>query len=134
MRWIWMTITLALAGIILAIPESSKAADFVVYGVHKDIDYGNPGEVPQKDYYVNLGSSQGARVGSVLEVLRHAPTYDLLTQKLYKEITFPIARLKVIHAENGAAVARLEKMLPFDKTPIGAPQAVMVGDLVRLSE
>ncbi len=78
-----------------------------------------------------MGTAQGLRVGSVLEVQRKTPTYDLSNQKLYKDVSFPIARLKVIHAESNASIARLEKMLPADKTPVISPNAVMVGDFVN---
>lgn len=127
-------ITLAVAIGILTIPKTSLGADFVIYSVYKPIDLGNLGETPQKDFYVNMGTTNGIVNGSTLEVLRKAPTFDLLAEKLYKDLTFPIARLKVIHVEANAAIARLEKMLPSDKTPTTTFHSVMVGDLVRIAE
>lgn len=108
-----------------------QAADYVVYSVFKPVDLGVPGATPQKDYYVNMGSAQGLHAGSQLEVLRRVSTYDLLNEKLYQDVTFPIARLKVIHVENNAAICRLDKILPPDKTPETNNRAVMIGDLVR---
>ena len=134
MRWLWTIILFVLAGGILALPGEAHSAEFMVYSVYRALDMGNPGETPQKDYYVNMGTSQGLRPGSVLEVVRRASTYDLITEKLYKDISFPIAHLKVVHAENNAAVARLEKMLPADKIPALAPYAVVVGDLIRQAQ
>jgi hypothetical protein len=126
-----MILTMAISAGILSIPSEAHSAEFVVYSVYRALDMGNPGEAPQKDFHVNIGSAQGVRVGTTLEVMRRTSTYDLITEKLYKDITYPIARLKVIHAENNAAVARLDKMLPADKTPALMPNAVIVGDLVR---
>lgn len=117
----------------LATPLTAGSADFVVYSVYKAIDLGNPGEVPQKDYYVNMGTTNGLHNGATLEVIRKVATYDLLSEKLYKDISFPIARLKVIHVEQNAAVARLEQVLPADKTPAVANRAVMVGDVVQIT-
>ena len=116
---------------LLAPTKICQAEDFRVYSIYKALDLGIAGETPQKDYYVNMGTAQGLRVGSVLEVQRKTPTYDLSNQKLYKDVSFPIARLKVIHAESNASIARLEKMLPADKTPVISPNAVMVGDFVN---
>ncbi|HUP58550.1 MAG TPA: hypothetical protein VM598_13920, partial [Bdellovibrionota bacterium] len=110
------------------------AADYVVYSVYKELDLGYPGETPQKDFYVNMGTTQGLRPGTMLKVYRRVSTYDLMSEKLYRDVSFPIARLKVIHAENNAAVARLEKMLPIASTPAFSPRAVMVGDLVETTE
>jgi hypothetical protein len=118
---------------VLATPLTAGSADFVVYSVYKAIDLGNPGEIPQKDYYVNMGTTNGLHNGATLEVIRKVATYDLLSEKLYKDISFPIARLKVIHVEQNAAVARLEQVLPADKTPAVANRAVMVGDVVQIT-
>jgi hypothetical protein len=120
--------------IVALFPTISQANEFVIYGVHRALDLGNPGESPQKDFYVNLGSDQGVRIGASLEVLRRTSTYDLNTQKLYKDMLYPIGKLKVIHVESNAAIARLEQFLPADKTPILAPKAFMIGDLVQLSQ
>jgi hypothetical protein len=110
------------------------AAESIVYSVYKELDMGNPGEIPQKDYYLTLGAAQGLREGMFVRVLRRASTYDLLSEKLYKDVLFPIARLKVIHSEANAAIARLDKLLPATETPAYTPRAVMVGDLVEISE
>ncbi len=117
----------------LTLPVPAGSAEFVVYSVYKAIDLGNPGETPQKDFYVNMGSANGLHNGSSLEVIRKVATYDLLSEKLYKDISFPIARLKVIHVEQNAAVARLEQILPAEKTPAVAHRAVMVGDTVQIT-
>jgi hypothetical protein len=133
MRWLGIISVLAIAGSIIAMPHKSLADDFTVYSVYNALDLGNPGEKPVKDFYVNMGRSHGVREGTILEVLRRTPTYDAVSEKLYKEVTFPIARLKVIHVEPTAAIARLEKMLPEEKTPAVNPRAVMVGDLVQIA-
>ena len=125
-----ITFIAALAILIPLTPRSAHSAEFVVYSIYRGLDLGGDAEKPQKDYYVNMGSNQGLRVGAVLDVLRRVPTYDTIQEKLYRDVTFPIARLRVIHTETTAAIARLEKILPADKTPAVTPRAVMVGDIV----
>lgn len=115
-------------------PTALSEETAIVYSVFKGIDLGNPNEMLQKDYFVNLGTNQGIRVGTVLEVARKAPSYDLTTEKLYKDLIFPFARIKVIHAEKDAAIARLEKLYPQDQTPVLVPRSVIVGDLVKVSK
>ncbi len=111
----------------------AHSEEATVYSVFRGLDLGNPGETPQKDYYVSVGTSAGVQEGTVLEVLRKNSTYDALTEKLYRDVTFPVATLKVIHAESHVAIARLEKMIPQDKTPVISPVAVMLGDIVRIA-
>ncbi len=109
----------------------AQAEEQIVYSVYSGLNLGNVGELPRKDYYVNVGTSQGISVGNTLEVIRRMPTYDLVSEKLYRDVAFPIAHLKVIHVEATASIARLEKFFPADKTPTILPRAVMVGDFVR---
>ena len=113
------------------LPLSSGAEDAFIYSVYKGIDLGNPNEILQKDFYVNLGTNQGVHEGTILEVSRKTPSYDLTTEKLYKDLVFAFAKLKVIHAEKDASIARIEKFYPSEVTPVIVPKAVIVGDLVR---
>lgn len=115
----------------ISLPSYALSAEAIVYSVFKGVDLGNPNEELQKDYFVNLGTNQGIEIGATLEVARRHPSYDLTTEKLYKDLVFPFARLKVIHAEKDASIARVEKLYPADKTPVMVPRAVIVGDLVR---
>lgn len=110
---------------------SAQAAEYTIYGTYRPIDLGENGEPPPKDFYINMGANQGLGAGATLEVLRKVSTFDLESQRLYKDLFFPIATLKVIHVESNAAVARLDKLLPINETPAYSPQAIMVGDLVR---
>lgn len=125
--------TLIAATLAIIFPTSTNAAEHVVYSVYKGLDFGNPDEVPQKDFYVNIGTSNGVRSGSILKVIRKVPTYDVTSQKLYKDLSFPIATLKVIHVENNAAVARLDKIVDPLESPAVTPRAVMVGDQVQVA-
>jgi hypothetical protein len=128
-----MRITYFIGAVIaLILPAiNSHASDATIYGVAQSLYMGDAGEVARKDYYVSMGSKQGLKKGTQLEVRRKAPTFDLVNNKAYKDVVFPIATLKVIHVENDIAVARLEKLLPFNLTPVGSPHFVLVGDLVE---
>ncbi len=131
MHLLWKIVCFLIPMGVIVFPIKSMSQDHVVYSIYKGVDLGNPGETNQKDFYLTLGSAQGVREGSTIEVHRKISSYDLRTEKLYKDVTFPIATLKVIHTEANASIARLDKMLPSDKTPVITPRAVMVGDYVR---
>lgn len=123
-------LTLSLAG---SLPQA-LAAEPQVFSVTHHLNMGNPGEKDRKDYFINAGTKQGIREGAVIQVFRKSPSYDLINNKIHTEVTFPIATLKVIHSEGDIAIARLDKMLPDDKTPAIIPTSVMLGDIVRLSK
>jgi len=102
-----------------------------IYGTYGSLNMGNAGEVTHRDFYITLGSKQGIKVGNHIEVLRKIPTHDLLNRRLQKDMIFPIATLKVIHVEQTASIARVDKVYPDESTPAITPHAVMVGDVVR---
>lgn len=122
-----------LATLGLATAPLAQASDFVVYSVYQALDLGNPGDPPQRDYYVNMGSANGLRRGSGLEVSRRVATYDLLNEKLYKDMTLPVAKMKVIHVEANSAICRVEKLAASSVAdmPALSVRAVMVGDIVK---
>jgi hypothetical protein len=74
------------------------------------------------------------KVGTSLDVYRSQATADELNQKHLENISFKIAKLKVIHAEANIAVARLVDLQTANKgAPIMLIPSVMVGDRVEVS-
>jgi hypothetical protein len=106
-------------------------AEFKVYEVRQALSLGGSHPTPPKEYYVSLGADQGVKAGTTLEVYRRSSTYDLAREEFYRDVLFPIAHMKVIHVDLGAAICRLEKFLPTETTPVLSPPAIMVGDIVR---
>lgn len=134
MFWMSGALTLTILLSIVTLPNSGRAAEFTVYSVYQHLDLGNENEKPQKDYYINMGTEHGIRKGSIVTVIKRVPTYDAVSEKLYREMAFPYAKLKIVHSEQNLSVGRVDKFLPIDNVPAVNPQAVMVGDIVRLSE
>ncbi len=115
----------------MLVPTTSFAS-YQVYGIRTDFPM-TDGQQTFRDVYVNMGTDQGIKVGSVLEAYRVVTTVDEINQRVGKNISFKIAVLKVIHAEGDIAVARVEKMLPAEVVPTGTFTNVMVGDRVDIS-
>lgn len=135
MRKFGLLIFALILGLVVPVRRTIGAPEFLVYSVYRGVFLGGPGEeAPPKDFYVNMGTQHGLRMGASLDVLRRVSTYDVVNEQFYRDMTFPIAVLKVIHVESTASIARLERMLPADQAPSISPRAVMVGDLVRVSE
>jgi len=134
-RFGWLGLLILALLVPVFIPGPALGANgFIVYGVQNNLNMGNPGESTYRDLYINMGSRNGIKVGSVVDVFRTAPTYDLVNKKLLKEVSFKIAKAKVIHVEDEVAIARLTQMNPPEQTPVAIPNAVMVGDPVRVGQ
>lgn len=114
-------------------PWRGNSTEFQVYSIYKGFDLGEPNEKPQKDFYMNMGKIHGLQEGILVDVFRQIATYDVLSEKLYKDMLIPIAQLKVLHVENLTAIGRLEKLFPIEKVPTTTHRSVMVGDIVRIA-
>jgi len=118
---------------ILMMLPTTTFANHQVFGIRTDFTMAD-GETQYRDVYVNMGTDQGIKIGSQLDAYRVISTVDEINQRTGKNISFRIARLKVIHAEGDLAVARVLQMLPADSTPLGSFTNVMVGDRVEVGK
>ncbi len=111
----------------------ARATEFSVYEVFRAIDLGENDRPPPKEFFVNIGAIQGVRKGSVLDVYRKISSFDNLAEKHGGEHMVPVGRIKVIHADERTAIARMDRFVSLEQEPALLPQSVMIGDLVRLA-
>ncbi len=111
--------------------SSLYASEYTVYQVYRAIHLGETEQPPPKDIFINMGTEQGLKRGSVPDVYRRISSFDNLTQKHMGDHLIPVGRVKVIHADDQTAIARVTKFVSIDEEPALLPQAVMIGDLVK---
>jgi hypothetical protein len=109
------------------------ASDYSVYEVFRSIDLGESDRQPPKEIFINMGALQGLKKGSVLDVYRKISSFDNLTEKLAGEHVIPVGRIKVIHADEKTAIARVDRFVSLEQEPALLPQSIMIGDLVRVA-
>lgn len=124
--------TLAFFGIVLPEPMSHAAPEHIVFGMKTEIAMSTT-DKPRKDYYMNIGTNQGVKQGTVLDVFRTVTTTDDINNRSAANIVFKVAKVKVIHAENEISVGRIAEILPPVDVPIGAFPTVVVGDRVSVA-
>ena len=122
-----------LLAFLLSIFSTTAMADYMVYGVKTDFTM-QDGEKTPRDIYVSIGTSQGIKSGSFLDVFRTINTTDELNQKTGSNMSFRIGKLKVIHAEPNVAVARVVELANTDNSPISHFTNIAVGDRVEASK
>ena len=110
------------------------AADYSIYQVFRQVDLGTSPVVPPLQIFVNMGAEQGVKKGTILDVYRKLSSFDLLTQKHVGDHMLPIGRIKVIHTDDTTSIARIEKFVSAEQEIVLLPQAVMVGDVVRMTK
>jgi hypothetical protein len=114
-------------------PVRALGADYSVYEVFRAVDLGESDRPPPKEIFVNMGSNQGIKKGSVLDVYRKVVSFDNLSEKVGGEHMIPVGRIKVIHTDEKTAIARVDRYVSLEQEPSLLPQTVMIGDLVRLA-
>jgi hypothetical protein len=126
--------TLYLIALACLIPSTAtKAANsYFVYGIKTDFPLSET-DRSVHDLYVNLGTTQGVKTGTLLDVYRTISTVDDVNKKVSEKISFKIAQIKVIHAEEDIAVARILEMKSPAETPLGDIPAVVIGDMVEVA-
>jgi hypothetical protein len=118
---------------ILFLITSAHAVDHQIFNIAQDIPMGYKDEQVKRNYFVNLGSMQGVKNGTTLDVFRNVSVdnpYDTNKRMHYK---VKIGELQIIHSDNGASIAKSKSFL--DKNPELQLEinAFMIGDHVAVS-
>ena len=111
----------------------THARDHLIFSVTEDLPMGYKGEVIRRNYYVNMGTSEGLSKGTLLDVYRvisKANPYDNKKRVNYK---IPIGQLEVIHVEEDSAVGFIKKLHLNAKDPIFEINNFMIGDHVAVT-
>ena len=101
----------------------------MIYSVAQDLPMGVENEKIRKNFYVNIGSNQGIKIGTELSVFRIMTRQNPFSTE--KSVTFKVkvGELRVVHSEKEDAIAVFSK-LNGDVDVYFDGNALMVGDQV----
>ena len=94
---------------------------------------GKEGEIIRKNYYINMGSGQGVKKDSVLDVHRIVSVQNPYDNKKRVNYKVKIGELKVLHSSDEASIAMVNEYEKEDETPIFELPQFMVGDHVSIN-
>lgn len=94
---------------------------------------GHDNEVVRKNYYVNMGSGQGIKKDSVLDVFRIISVQNPYDNKKRVNYKVKIGELKVVHSSDEASIATVNSYEKEDTTPIFELPQFMIGDHVSIN-
>jgi hypothetical protein len=98
----------------------------------QDLPMGFDNEVVRKNYYVNLGASQGIKKDSILDVFRIISIQNPYDNKKRVNYKVKIGELKVLHSSTDAAIATVNSYEKED-VPIFELNQFMIGDHVAIN-
>ncbi len=129
----WLKVFFLVWLLSLAYQAYTRSAEFFVTSVIREVPLKN-GDLAIKDFYINAGSNNGLKAGLYLDAVRRISAFDNINSKVLTDTQFKIARMQIIHTDKNVSIARLVKFYEKDKVPLGNYDAVMIGDLVEVSE
>ena len=109
-----------------------SARTFMIYSMAMDLPMGVENEVLKKNFYVNLGSKQGVRKGTLLDVFRIISVLDPYDNRKRVNYRVKIGELKVLHTNDEAAITVFHKHNEADMPVLDMDQFI-VGDHVAVS-
>ncbi len=116
----------------LLISQSIAAKSYVIFSMAQDLPMGLENEVIRKNYYVNIGSGQGVKKDSILNVFRIISIQNPYDNKKRVNYKVKIGELKVLHSSDEASIAMVKEYRK-EETPIFELEQFMIGDHVSIN-
>jgi outer membrane protein OmpA-like peptidoglycan-associated protein len=112
--------------------KEAQEAQFNIINVKSVVRLDSEKEKEYKDYFVNLGTENGAGIGRTLKVRREVTKRSEVRDVADKVVNIPIGVLKIISVEKDSSVARLVSLDKRAENPLVVYDAAMIGDIVTL--
>lgn len=116
----------------LIISQSLHARSYVIFSMAQDLPMGTENEVVRKNYYINMGSGQGLKKDSILDVFRIVSVQNPYDNKKRVNYKVKIGELKVIHSSDEASIAMVNAYEKED-VPVFDLSQFMIGDHVAIN-
>ncbi|HXH73351.1 MAG TPA: hypothetical protein VNJ08_00180 [Bacteriovoracaceae bacterium] len=107
------------------------ARSYVIFSMTQDLSMGAENEVIRKNFYINMGASQGVKKDSVLDVFRIVSVQNPYDNKQRVNYKVKVGELKVVHASEEASIGTLNKY--EEEGPIFEIPHFMIGDHVSIN-
>ena len=88
--------------------------------------------LPEKDFYIDLGSRDGVKVGDSFDIFRKLTVTNVPSGGAVDLFKLPFGELKVYLVGDSASVAHITRTPEFKDLPVVDYANVMLGDDVRL--
>jgi hypothetical protein len=97
----------------------------------QDLPMGYENQIIRKNFYTNIGSNQGIKKDSILDVFRIISVLNPYDNKQRVNYKVKIGELKVISVAENASITMVEKL--EENTPVLELSHFMIGDHVAIN-
>lgn len=119
--------------ITLLISQAIHARSHVIFSMAQDLPMGFDNEVIRKNYYVNMGTGQGIKKDTILDVYRIVSVQNPYDNQKRVNYKVKVGELKVLHTSEEASIASVKTYQTTVDTPILELNQFMIGDHVSIN-
>ncbi len=112
--------------------QSLWSRSYVIFSMAQDLPMGLENEVIRKNFYVNMGTSQGVKKDSLLDVFRIVSVQNPYDNQKRVNYKVKIGELKVLSVSEDAAITAIKEYVKED-APIFELPSFMIGDHVSIN-
>ncbi|MCO4755873.1 MAG: hypothetical protein KC478_15435 [Bacteriovoracaceae bacterium] len=123
---------LAISCLLISMPQAFSR-EHQIYSVEEEVPMGYENETLKKNYYVNIGENQGVTKGTTLNVFRIISKLNPYENQKRVNHRIKIGELKVLHADEEAAIGAIQLLNKGDDTPLFEIENFMIGDHVSVN-
>lgn len=117
----------------LLLCHSLWAKNYVIFSMSQDLPMGIENEVIRKNYYVNMGTGQGLKKDSILDVFRVVSVQNPYENQKRVNYKVKIGELKILHTSEDASIAAVNEYIKEEEAPVFELKQFMVGDHVSIN-
>jgi hypothetical protein len=133
--------------IFLKISYGQQLKNFIIYSIGQEVPLKNKPknqihkqddqpiddeEFPKKNYFINMGSNQGLKKGTKLNIYRHHSELDPYQNQMRFDFKIKVGQLEVIHTEKTTSITKLKNFLQEDSDIQLEIDAPIIGDIVEI--
>jgi hypothetical protein len=126
-----MKFLLLLSLMLLSVPTFARS--YVIFSMSQELNMGFDDEVSKKNYYINMGTGQGLKKDSIVDVFRIITIQNPYDNQQRVNYKVKVGELKVIHASDNASIAMVSKYESTEDTPIFDIPRFMIGDHIAIN-
>lgn len=127
-----LSITIIMAAL-LVMGRKANAGELQIIDVRRNIPLSDD-EAPVKDFYLTGADVNSLKKDQVITLDRKLAFKDATGTQNIGELMIPVGQLKILFVGGNIAVARQYKIFSRNELPMLEQQALMVGDLVDLTD
>lgn len=116
----------------LVLTSTIFAKDYVIYSIAQNIPMGEKDEIIKKNYYLNIGKSQGVQKGTIVDVFRNISRVDPYESKQRYNYKVKIGELMVLYSQTDSSIAKLHNLRTDESAPLFEIDSLMIGDKVNV--